>query len=367
MKVMVVLGTRPEGVKLAPVIKALQAEPTIECRVCVTGQHREMLDQVLQLFAITPDVDLDLMRAGQTPSQVAARVLLTLEPVLEEERPDWIIVQGDTTTVMAAAIAAHHLRIRVAHVEAGLRTGDRWNPFPEEMNRVVADHISDIHFAPTQQAKNNLLREGIAAHRIHVTGNTAIDALLQVIEQPVPPLIEQVLMPNKRLVLVTTHRRENLGEPQKNICRALISLSEQFPDVQILLPVHLNPRVREVIYPMLSDLPNITLIDPVDYLTLANLMKRAVLIMTDSGGIQEEAPTFHVPILILRETTERPEAVDVGFAELVGTDTTRILDAARPHLANAEQAAWLPDVQNPYGDGEASRRIVSLLSQGELA
>ncbi len=364
IKVMVVLGTRPEGIKLAPVIQALQrraAGGVVAVKVCVTGQHREMLGQVMDLFGIVPDINLDLMQAGQTPSQVAARVLLALEPVLQRERPDWVLVQGDTTTVMATAIAAHHLRIKVGHVEAGLRTGDRFNPFPEEMNRVIAGHIADLHFAPTPQARQNLLREGIAAGIVLVTGNTVIDALLEIAARPAPPEVAQYAADARHLILVTAHRRENFGAPLQDICLALRSLAELRTDLRIVYPVHLNPNVQGPVHAALGKVPNIVLLPPVDYLTLVHLMKASTLILTDSGGIQEEAPTLGKPVLVLRQTTERPEAVAAGAVQLVGTDRAAIV-AAVTHLLDDRQAyAMMAQVLNPYGDGNAAERIVNAL------
>jgi UDP-N-acetylglucosamine 2-epimerase (non-hydrolysing) len=366
IKVMVVLGTRPEAIKLAPVIQTLQRRARsgeVAVKVCVTGQHREMLDQVMNLFGIVPDINLDLMQPGQTPSQVAARVLLEIEPVLQRERPDWVLVQGDTTTVMATAIAAHHMRIKVGHVEAGLRTGDRFNPFPEEMNRVIASHIADLHFAPTQQARQNLLREGIAAHIILVTGNTIIDALLEIAERPAPPEVAQFTTDRRRLVLVTAHRRENFGAPLKDICLALKSLAETRPELRIVYPVHLNPNVQVPVRAALGDVPNIFLLPPVDYLLLVHLMKASALILTDSGGIQEEAPSLGKPVLVLRQTTERPEAVEAGAVRLVGTDPAAIIAAATQLLDDEQLYSVMAQAINPYGDGNAAERIVDALVQ----
>lgn len=361
--IMIVIGTRPEGIKLAPVIaelKRLASYEPIKVLTCVTGQHREMLDQVLDLFSIIPDINLHLMKAGQTPSEVAARVLLELEHVLRRERPSWIVVQGDTTTVMAAAIAAYHLRIRIAHVEAGLRTGDRFNPFPEEMNRLVTGQVSDLHFAPTEQAHRNLLHEGIRPQQIHVTGNTVVDALLEIAARPSPPHLRDIVAGDKRLILVTAHRRENFGDPLRGICCALKTLAQR-EALQIVYPVHLNPNVHKLVYDELSKVSGITLLPPVDYLTLVHLMKSSYLILTDSGGIQEEAPSLGVPVLVLREVTERPEAVAAGVVRVVGTNPDRIVEAASILLDDPQVYARMARTVNPYGDGHAAERIARVL------
>ena len=363
-KIMVIAGTRPEGVKLAPVIRELMTlaeEGGVKIQVCVTGQHREMLDQVMDLFGIVPDIDLDLMRQGQTPSELAARVLLALEPVLLAERPDWIVVQGDTTTVMASSIAAHHLRIKVGHVEAGLRTGDRLNPFPEEMNRRIVGQVGDLHFAPTETARQNLLREGVCDDDIYVTGNPVIDALLDMSSRPSPPQLKQIMQDGRRLILVTAHRRESFGEPLAEVCRALKGIAEEHSDVQIVFPVHRNPNVQGPVYASLSSAQGITLMAPMDYLTLVHLMKASYLILTDSGGIQEEAPSLGVPVLVLRETTERPEAVAAGAVRVVGTNAERIMDEARRLLNDPVAHSEMAQVLNPYGDGHAAQRIAHLL------
>lgn len=376
MKILVIAGTRPEAIKMAPVIRQLKCHPEqVQVSVCVTGQHRQMLDQVLDLFQITPDYDLDLMRADQTPSQVAAAVLTALDPVLAELQPDWLLVQGDTTTVMAAALAAHHRRVRVAHVEAGLRTYDRANPFPEEMNRVVADHVSDLHFAPTLGARANLLREGIAPAGIFVTGNTVIDALLWASSQPLDAataaglaeydLLEPQAADAGPLILVTAHRRENHGEPIQHICQALRELSQAWPDGRIVYPVHRNPNIWNPVHALLGDVPGITLLPPVDYLTLVHLMKQSTLILTDSGGIQEEAPSLGRPVLVLRKTTERPEAVEAGVVRMVGTDPGALVAEVRRLLTDAEAYRQMAQGGNPYGDGRAAQRIAEVLLTGE--
>ncbi|HSF81092.1 MAG TPA: UDP-N-acetylglucosamine 2-epimerase (non-hydrolyzing) [Anaerolineales bacterium] len=387
LSILAIFGTRPEAIKMAPVVKQLERYPEkLHVQVCVTGQHRQMLDQVLSLFSITPDYDFNLMQANQTPNYVASQVLHHLDTLLGEVKPDWILVQGDTTTVMAAAIAAHNRRVKVGHVEAGLRTYDRNNPFPEEMNRVVTDHISDLHFAPTPQAARNLLQEGIRKDSIHITGNTVIDALQWVVRQPATTELEQLLYrvgvknnnksegapaqaaaahspTEKSLILVTAHRRENFGQPIRDICRALQLLSER-GDVHIVYPVHMNPNIREPVHELLGSAPGITLLAPVDYLTLAHLMKHSRLILTDSGGIQEEAPTLGVPVLVLREATERPEAVKAGAACLVGTDAEQIFSQVQALLEDATAYNRMSKAVNPYGDGLAAHRIAQVLMEG---
>jgi len=370
VKVLSIIGTRPEGIKLAPVIQELarrSADMDVRSVVCVTGQHRQLLDQVLDLFQIVPDIDLDLMEVGQTPCQVSARALTALEPVLESERPDWVLVQGDTTTAMTAAIAAYYLRIKIGHVEAGLRTGDRLNPFPEELHRVVADHLSDVHFAPTPRARENLRREGISDSHIKVTGNTVIDALLDIASRPIPAAASALVESGTRLILLTAHRRESFGPKLRDICIAVRDLARRHPDVRIVCPVHPNPNVCEPVHELLRDEARIRLLPPVDYTTLVHLMKHSYLILTDSGGIQEEAPSLGVPVLVLRETTERPEAVEAGAARIVGTDPVRIgLEAERLLEHEAERAA-MGRVVSPFGDGRAAGRIVDVLLSGSCS
>lgn len=359
MKVISVFGTRPEAVKMAPVVAELRQHPQIESKVLVTAQHRDMLDQVLEIFAITPDYDLDVMQDNQTPTDVAAEVLKRLQPILRDEKPDWILVQGDTTTVLAASLAAFYNRVKVGHVEAGLRTYDRNNPFPEEMNRVLADQLSDLHFAPTETSKHALLKEAIPADRIHVTGNTVIDALKVIAARPVNgSLLEYPT--DKRLVLVTAHRRENFGEPFANMLAALKQIADR-DDVHLIYPVHPNPNVRGPAHDVLGSHPHVTLLPPMDYLTFAHLMGQAHLILTDSGGIQEEAPGLGVPVLVMRHVTERPEAVAAGTAKLVGTDTATITEAATRLLDDPIAHGTMARAVNPFGDGRAAERIVSIL------
>lgn len=366
LRVLSVFGTRPEAVKMAPIIRRLAAESDIESRVCVTAQHRQMLDQVLELFKIRPDYDLNLMREDQSLGELAAAIFTHLEPVLEDFRPDWVLVQGDTTTVAITALVAYYHRIRVGHVEAGLRTHDKWQPFPEEINRRIAGVIADLHFAPTEWARQNLLREGIPEANILVTGNPVIDALHYVASQPIPKeaadLLEQAKGQAKRLILVTAHRRENFGEPLRQICRALRRLARR-GDLFIIYPVHLNPNVQSVVRSELDGVENILLLPPLDYLPLVHLMRHATLILTDSGGIQEEAPVFGVPVLVLRNVTERPEGVEAGVLRLVGTETKTILRAAEHLLDDPAAYEAMARAVNPFGDGHAAERIVQALRE----
>ena len=365
LKVLVVFGTRPEAIKMAPVVKELEKYPTqLISKVCVTGQHREMLDQVLSLFAITPEYDLAVMRKSPSPTQVASTVMAKLEPILNAEQPDWVLVQGDTTTVMAAAIAAFYARVKVGHIEAGLRTQDKWQPFPEEINRRIASATADLHFAPTQRSAQNLRQENVPQEAILVTGNSVIDALHWVADLPYNvtsgPLAN--IPWQRRIILVTAHRRENLGQPLAEICQALREIAARYrDDVQIVYPVHLNPKVQAPVYCLLSDVPNITLLPPLDYLPFVQLMKRSYLVLTDSGGIQEEAPALGKPVLVLREVTERPEVVTAGTARLVGTDKERILAAVSQLLEDAQAYQHMAQAVNPIGDGKAAKRIVNAL------
>ncbi len=380
LNVLSIFGTRPEAVKMAPIIRVLAETPGIESRVCVTAQHRQMLDQVLDLFQIIPDVDLDLMQPGQTLSELTAAVFTHLDPVLERLKPDWVLVQGDTTTVMSAALLAYYHRIHVGHVEAGLRTGDKWQPFPEEVNRRVASVATDLHFAPTDWARDNLLKEGVPSSHILVTGNPVIDALHTVAELSTPTetveLLERLGITgdfsgaaphtvdsrSKRLVLITAHRRENFGEPMENICFALRQLAEDYLDnVEFVYPVHLNPNVQEPVNRLLGDVPNITLLPPMDYFPWIHLIKSASLMLTDSGGLQEEAPGLGVPVLVMREVTERPEGVKAGTVCLVGTDPEHIIVETHRLLDDPHAHAEMARAVNPYGDGKAAPRIVQAL------
>jgi len=362
MKVLSVFGTRPEAIKMAPIVRLLSQTEGIDSKVCVTAQHRQMLDQVLELFRIKPDFDLDLMRGGQSLAQLTAGIFTYLDPILAELRPDWVLAVGDTTTVVTTCQLAFYHRIKFGHVEAGLRTHNKWHPYPEEINRRLATTMADLHFAPTKWSQGNLLREGVEEKDIFVTGNPVIDALKFVLEQETPQEILEVLATykEKRIVLVTAHRRENFGKPMENICHALKELVNR-NDIQIIYPVHLNPNVQEPVKRIRGDAKNITLLPPLDYLPLVHLMKHATLILTDSGGIQEEAPAFGIPVLVLRETTERPEGVDAGTLKLVGTETSHIIQEAKLLLEDESEYGKMAKASNPYGDGHAAERIVEVL------
>jgi UDP-N-acetylglucosamine 2-epimerase (non-hydrolysing) len=366
IRVLSVFGTRPEAIKMAPVVHALQqASDRFESVICVSAQHRAMLDQVLGVFGLQADHDLDLMTAGQSPPEVAARVLERLPPLLRQIRPDVLLVQGDTMTTFAAAFAAYLERIPSGHVEAGLRTGDRYQPFPEEMNRVMTSRLASIHFAPTKQARAALLSEGIRAEDVHLTGNTVIDALLQTVREGYSLKSPQLasLDPRRRVVLITTHRRESFGAPLRSTCAAIRDLAARFPDLQFVLPVHPNPEVKQTVERLLCDLPGMYLIAPVDYLEFVHLMNRAYLVLTDSGGVQEEAPSLGKPVLVLREVTERPEGVEAGTAVVVGTERERIVKVASELLTSKEAYDRMANAVNPYGDGKASGRIVKALAE----
>ena len=366
IRVLSVFGTRPEAIKMAPVVHQLRARPNrFESLVCVSAQHRDMLDQVLDVFALTADHDLAIMTPGQSPAGVAARVLDRLPPLLREVRPDVLLVQGDTMTTFAASFAAYLERIPSCHVEAGLRTGNRYHPFPEEMNRVLTTRLADLHFAPTTTARDRLLAEGVPADTVLLTGNTVIDALLSTVKpdyQFKTPALA-ALDPASRLVLVTTHRRESFGAPLRAICAAIVDLVSRFPDIEVVLPVHPNPEVKGTVEAALCDTPRVRLIQPVDYVEFVHLMARAHLILTDSGGVQEEAPSLGKPVLVLRETTERPEGVDAGTAVVVGTDRERIVATASRLLSSHEAYERMANAVSPYGDGRASERIAAALEQ----
>jgi len=363
LRILSIIGTRPEAVKMAPVIQRLAKTPGVESLVCVTAQHREMLDQVLDLFDITPDIDLDLMKPDQSLAQITAAIFTHLDPALTEFQPDWILAQGDTTTVMATALLAYYHRVKFGHVEAGLRTGNKYQPFPEEINRRVASVTADLHFAPTETSKQNLLKENIPAEQIIVTGNPVIDALKQVAEKEPSAEVVELLskLGNGRLVLVTAHRRENFGQPLKDICLALKLLAETYDNLRIVYPVHLNPNVQNIVYPRLEQVPNITLLPPLDYLPMVHLMKHAYLVLTDSGGLQEEAPGLGVPVLVLREVTERPEGLAAGTVRLVGTNTAKIVAETKRLLDDPSEHAKMAQAVNPYGDGHAAERIVQAI------
>lgn len=348
---------------MAPLVKALEAAPDMEPIVTVTAQHRDMLDQVLRLFDITPDYDLNIMSQGQTLYDVTNRALMGLKSVLEEAKPDVVLVHGDTTTTFAGALASFYQEIPVGHVEAGLRTGDIYSPFPEEMNRKLTGSLATYHFAPTASSEANLKRENINTDHLYVTGNTVIDALDTTVKDNYvfDDAAINALDPNKRTVLVTTHRRENLGEPMRHVYQAIRDLLNDFDDIQVVFPVHKNPKVRQVVREELGDVDRVTLIDPLDYEPFANLMAKSYLILTDSGGIQEEAPALGKPVLVLRDTTERPEAVDAGTVRLVGTDKDAVYKAAHELLHDAAAYKTMSNSINPYGDGKASERILQAL------
>lgn len=361
VRALFVFGTRPEAIKLAPVILHMQSRPEqFHVQVAVTAQHREMLDQVLAAFGIAPDFDLNTMAPGQTLASSASRILAALAPVYAEAKPDIAFVQGDTTTTFCGALGAFYAGVAVGHVEAGLRTWDMRQPFPEEMNRVLTTRLARLHFAPTESAKRNLLAEGIAESAIHVTGNSGIDAILNVAGRldsgELPSGDWSCLDPAKKLVVVTAHRRESFGEGFENICRALRTIAAR-PDAQIVYPVHRNPNVQDPVQRWLSGVPNIHLINPLDYVPFVDLMRRATILLTDSGGIQEEGPSLGKPVLVMREKTERPEAVEAGTVRLVGTDETRIVSEVTRLLENSRLREEMSRIHNPYGDGQASRRI----------
>ena len=365
IKVMTVFGTRPEAIKMAPVVLELAKHPDkIVPVVTVTAQHREMLDQVLKLFDIKPDHDLDIMAAGQTLFDITSRAMMGLDKVLQEEKPDIVLVHGDTTTTFAGALASYYHQISVGHVEAGLRTYNKYSPFPEEMNRKLTGSIADLHFAPTATSQHNLLSEAVDDEKIFVTGNTVIDALHKTVDddfQFEDEMLQRIDFKNKRIVLVTTHRRENLGEPMRHVYQALRRLIDEFEDVEIVFPVHKNPKVREVVNQELGGLAKVHLVDPLDYEPFANLMHRSHLILTDSGGVQEEAPALGKPVLVLRDTTERPEAVEAGTVKLIGTDKDVVYREAKELLTNQEEYSRMSEACNPYGDGKASQRIIQAI------
>ena len=368
-KILTVFGTRPEAIKMAPLVHALAADDRFDAKVCVTAQHREMLDQVLELFEIQPDYDLNIMKAGQTLNDVTTAILTGMKPVLEDFKPDVVLVHGDTATTFAASLAAYYQQIKVGHVEAGLRTGNIYSPWPEEGNRKLTGAISDLHFAPTETSKQNLLQENIAPEKIIVTGNTVIDALMDVIEK-LETDVElksslqtqfNFLDENKRLVLITGHRRESFGGGFERICEAIAHMAKEFPEVEFVYPMHLNPHVREPVNRLLAGLHNVFLMEPLDYLPFVYLMNKAYVLLTDSGGIQEEAPSLGKPVLVMRDTTERPEAVAAGTVKLVGTSTGTIGSELMSLLSDEVAYKAMSFAHNPYGDGDASKRILNSL------
>ena len=369
MKTLCIFGTRPEAIKMAPLVLALAADERFEAKVCVTGQHREMLDQVLELFSIAPDFDLNIMKPGQDLTDVTTAILQGMKNILTDFKPDIVLVHGDTATTFAASLAAYYQQIPVAHVEAGLRTGNLYSPWPEEGNRKLTGALANLNFAPTETSRDNLLREGVNAKNIVVTGNTVIDALLDVVKRldQDPLLLAQAsapaafLDPSRKLILVTGHRRESFGDGFERICQALMEVAQQHPEVDIVYPVHLNPNVREPVNRLLKGIGNIYLIPPLDYLPFVHLMTRAHIILTDSGGIQEEAPSLGKPVLVMRDTTERPEAVSAGTVKLVGTNTADIVREMNRLLVDTTAYRDMSYAHNPYGDGNACQRILEVL------
>jgi UDP-N-acetylglucosamine 2-epimerase (non-hydrolysing) len=365
LKVAIIFGTRPEAIKLAPLILRMRRHPErFRVVTIVTAQHREMLDQVLNLFSIAPDHDLHIIRPRQTLSQITANAVAGLDPVLSREKPDYVVVQGDTTTTFTGALTAFYHQIKVAHVEAGLRTRQKYHPFPEEINRHLTTVVADLHFAPTPESRSNLLLEGIARERIWVTGNTVIDALRDVLSWDRGcnhPVLERVSREGRRMVLVTSHRRENQGKPQEQICSALLELVRRFPDILVVFPVHLSPAVRDTVLPRLKEQDRIVLLDPIDYFETTHFMKVSHIVLTDSGGIQEEAPALGKPVLVLRETTERPEGVHAGTVKLVGTNPSMILETTARLLEDSGAYRAMAEAVNPYGDGLACDRILQAI------
>lgn len=360
IKVMTVFGTRPEAIKMAPLVNELKSRENIETVVCVTAQHREMLDQVLHTFEITPDYDLDIMKQGQTLVDITTRALQKLDEVIKESKPDIVLVHGDTTTTLVGSMAAFYNQVKVGHVEAGLRTYDKYSPFPEEANRQMTGIISDIHFAPTFMAKENLIKENKCETSIYVTGNTAIDALKTTIrEDYTHEVLEKI--GDDRMILVTAHRRENLGQPMRNMFKAIKRITEEFDDIQVVYPIHLNPIVREIAKEVIGDSDKIHLIEPLEVIDFHNFLNKSHIIMTDSGGIQEEAPSLGKPVLVLRDTTERPEGVEAGTLKLAGTDEEKIYSLTKELLTNDEEYNRMSKTSNPYGDGNASKYIVDAI------
>lgn len=366
MKIMTVFGTRPEAIKMAPLVKAMNADPDIESVLCVTAQHREMLDQVLSLFELVPDYDLNIMKPNQTINMITANVIMGLEEILKKEQPDMVLVHGDTTTTFATALAAFYNQTKVGHVEAGLRTYDKYSPYPEEMNRVMTGHIADLHFAPTMRNRRNLLNEAIDEGDIYITGNTVIDALLDVTSKPYEfedETLKALDFEGKRVIAVTCHRRENLGENMEHIFGAIRRIADEFDDVEIVYPVHLNPKVRDIAGRILSGAKNVHLIEPLTYQPFSNLMAKSYLIVTDSGGIQEEAPALGKPVLVVRKETERPEAVEAGTVKLAGVEEETIYKMMKTLLTDADAYREMEHAANPYGDGHAVERIIKILKE----
>lgn len=369
MKILFIIGTRPEGIKMAPLIKAFQADDIMEVVVCNTGQHREMLDQVLNFFEIEVDYQLDLMKPNQSLFEITSNILLEIKAVIEKEKPDIVFVQGDTTTAFIGALAAFYNKIKIAHVEAGLRSGDMYSPFPEEANRQLVGRLTNYHFAPTDNAKKSLLKEGVNEKQISVVGNTVIDALLTGLELIKQKNESELLSKyqsidfDKRLILITGHRRESFGKPFEEICKGISTIAEHYPDVELVYPVHLNPNVREVVFEKLNDFRNIHLIDPLDYDEMIWFLNQSFLVLTDSGGIQEEAPSLGKPVLVMREVTERTEGIEAGTAQLVGTDSKKIIKACTELLTSKKSYEKMARAVNPYGDGKTSERILNIIKE----
>ncbi|WP_427338138.1 non-hydrolyzing UDP-N-acetylglucosamine 2-epimerase [Caloranaerobacter sp. DY30410] len=364
MKVLTIFGTRPEAIKMAPIIKKLDKNQYIEHRVCVTAQHREMLDQVLRIFNITPDYDLNIFEPGQSLTQITTRAMEGLEKVIVDFGPDLILVQGDTTTVFAGALTAFYHKVKIGHVEAGLRSGNLYSPYPEEANRKLTGIITDFHFAPTERNKQNLLREGYDEEKIYVTGNTVIDALLYVVSEDYKfndELLDNLDYKNKKVILLTSHRRENLGKPMENIFSAVRDVVLKNEDVEVVFPIHLNPKVREIAHRILDGLDRVHIIEPLEYLPFANLIARSYLVVTDSGGIQEEAPSLGKPVLVVRKETERPEGIEAGTAKLAGIDRENIFREIDILINDEHEYKKMANAVNPYGDGKASDRIVDII------
>ncbi|MBZ2174929.1 UDP-N-acetylglucosamine 2-epimerase (non-hydrolyzing) [Schnuerera sp. xch1] len=364
IKVMTVFGTRPEGIKMAPIIKTMENTPDIDNTVCITAQHREMLDQVLNLFNIDPDVDLNIFKPGQTLTEITMRALQGLEDVIKKVKPDVLLVQGDTTTVLSGALAAFYQKVKIGHVEAGLRSGNIYSPYPEEANRKLTGILADFHFAPTKMNKNNLLQEGYPEDKIFITGNTVIDALQYAVKKGYNfkiPQLDDMDYENKKVILITAHRRENIGKPMENIFSAVNKIVLKYNDVELVFPIHLNPKVREIAYKEFNGNDRVHIIEPLDYEPFTNLMARSHLVVTDSGGLQEEAPSLGKPVLVVREETERPEGIEAGTAKLVGTDYNNIYNTLDILISDHKEYAKIANAINPYGDGKASERIVDII------
>lgn len=361
IKVMSIFGTRPEAIKMAPLVKELEKCENIESIVCVTAQHREMLDQVLETFDIKPDYDLNIMKQGQTLGDVTTRALTGLEEVIKEARPDIVLVHGDTTTTFAGALAAFYNQVAIGHVEAGLRTDNKYSPYPEEMNRQMVDRLSDMYFAPTEISKNNLLKENIDESKIYITGNTAIDAMSTTVDKNYTHKELEWIKPGERMILLTAHRRENLGEPMRHIFRAIKRIVDEFDDVKVIYPIHMNPKVREVANEVFDGDDKVKLIEPLEVFDFHNFQNKSYIILTDSGGIQEEAPSLGKPVLVLRDTTERPEGISAGTLKLVGTDEGIIYEETKKLLTDSKEYERMSKASNPYGDGHASERIVDAI------